>query len=249
MSALQSSALAKIVCDYIGKKRLPLLIIDTRSAISKRDQFNARAAGILGFSMFGSDVTYALDENMRLDVATLEIFFKKYNSTPFLMFGFTYIVWEYFFKQISDKGFDLTKGILFHGGGWKKMQEKAVDDLHFKSLFHKKTGLSKIHNYYGLIEQAGAIFVACEAGHFHCSIFSDLIVRDTHFKVCAPHQKGFLQVLSLLPHSYPGHSILTEDEGELLGEDDCACGRLGKYFSVHGRVAQAEIRGCSDTFR
>jgi hypothetical protein len=32
-----------------------------------------------------------------------------------------------------------------------------------------------------------------------------------------------------------------------MGEDDCSCGRLGKYFQVHGRLAKAEVRGCSDT--
>ena len=48
--------------------------------------------------------------------------------------------------------------------------------------------------------------------------------------------------------SYPGHSLLTEDEGILLGEDDCRCGRLGKYFKIVGRIKNAEIRGCSDTY-
>ena len=35
-----------------------------------------------------------------------------------------------------------------------------------------------------------------------------------------------------MPTSYPGHSLLTEDEGVLLGEDDCTCSRLGKYFKI-----------------
>ena len=51
-----------------------------------------------------------------------------------------------------------------------------------------------------------------------------------------------------LPRSYPGHSLLTEDLGVLLGEDDCPCGRKGKYFKVTGRVPRAEVRGCSDTY-
>lgn len=55
-------------------------------------------------------------------------------------------------------------------------------------------------------------------------------------------------MLSLLPRSYPGHSLLTEDMGVLLGEDDCPCGRLGKYVRVTGRVPKAEVRGCSDTY-
>jgi hypothetical protein len=57
-----------------------------------------------------------------------------------------------------------------------------------------------------------------------------------------------VQLSSLLPISYPGHVILSEDIGEIMGEDDCLCGRLGKYFKIHGRVMDAEIRGCSDTY-
>jgi hypothetical protein len=55
-------------------------------------------------------------------------------------------------------------------------------------------------------------------------------------------------VVSVLPGSYPGHALLTEDEGVVLGEDDCPCGRLGKYFKVLGRIKSAELRGCSDAF-
>ena len=57
-----------------------------------------------------------------------------------------------------------------------------------------------------------------------------------------------IQLLSLLPTSYPGHSILTEDIGSIYGEDDCSCGRKGKYFKIYGRLKNAELRGCSDTY-
>ena len=49
-----------------------------------------------------------------------------------------------------------------------------------------------------------------------------------------------------LAYSYPGHSILTEDLGKILGVDNCPCGRLGKYFSISGRIKHSELRGCSD---
>ena len=61
-------------------------------------------------------------------------------------------------------------------------------------------------------------------------------------------ETGIIEVVSVLPKSYPGHVLLTEDEGVILGEDDCPCGRKGKYFEVRGRMAKAEVRGCSDTF-
>ena len=32
-------------------------------------------------------------------------------------------------------------------------------------------------------------------------------------------KKGLIQLTSLLPRSYPGHSILTEDLGTVFGED------------------------------
>ena len=61
-------------------------------------------------------------------------------------------------------------------------------------------------------------------------------------------EEGLIQVFSLLPQSYPGHSILTEDIGTLEGFDNCQCNRRGKYFSINGRVQGSELRGCSDVY-
>ena len=89
----------------------------------------------------------------------------------------------------------------------------------------------------------------CEYGHLHASIFSDIIIRKPEdFSECGLGERGIIQVLSTIPESYPGHSLITEDEGILLGVDDCPCGRKGKYFKVIGRLKNAEIRGCSDTY-
>ena len=110
-------------------------------------------------------------------------------------------------------------------------------------------GINNIYNYYGMIEQTGSIYMECEYGHLHTSVFSDIIIRNPlDFSISNFGEKGIIQLLSILPYSYPGHSILTEDEGVLLGEDDCGCGRLGKYFTIIGRLKEAEIRGCSDTY-
>ena len=109
--------------------------------------------------------------------------------------------------------------------------------------------LSAVHDYYGMVEQTGCIYMQCEHGHLHTSIFSDVIIRDPHDFSVLPHgQSGIIQVISLLPESYPGHALLTEDEGVILGEDDCDCGRKGKYLRILGRWKKAELRGCSDTY-
>jgi phenylacetate-coenzyme A ligase PaaK-like adenylate-forming protein len=250
-SSLQVKVLAKIMADFIGKKRLPMLIIDTKSIISNRSKFSARTAGVLGFSIFGRDLEFALDEDMAFNFARVENFLNKHKAENVLIFGFTFIIWKHFVLELEklEKKIDLSQGILLHGGGWKQLENQSVDNLEFKNRICKISEISKIHNYYGMVEQTGSIFVECEHGFFHSPSFSDLIIRNhqTHF----PEEngsEGLIQLLSVIPKSYPGHSILTEDLGTIHGEDDCKCGRMGKYFKVHGRIKSAEIRGCSDTY-
>ena len=101
-----------------------------------------------------------------------------------------------------------------------------------------------------MVEQVGAIFVECEQGYLHCPSYADIIIRQpNNWQVADFNQPGVVQLLSTLPKSYPGHSLLTEDRGIIIGEDDCRCGKKGKYFKILGRLPQAEARGCSDTFK
>lgn len=250
-SASQTRVLTKLVSSFIGKKRLPMLVVDTRAAVKDRDLFSARGAGILGFSMFGSDVTYALDDDMDLDISRVQAFIEKHKDEEVLLFGFTSIIWEHFCSALmaAETRLALDRGIMIHGGGWKKLAERAVDNETFKKSIGDVSGVSRIYNYYGMVEQTGSIFMECQAGHLHVSIYSDVLIRDHRdFSPLPAGREGLVQLLSLLPLSYPGHSILSEDEGEVLGEDDCPCGRAGKYFEVHGRIVNAEVRGCSDTY-
>lgn len=246
----QTKVLAKITSDFIGKQRLPMLIIDTSAVLKDRSMFSARGAGILGFSMLGYDITYALDENMQFNSDEVEAFCNKHKDENILVFGFTYMIWEYFYRKLAESGrrIPLANGIMIHGGGWKKMIEQAVDNETFKHSLEEVCGINKVYNYYGMVEQTGSVFMECEAGYLHSSIFSSVIMRHSDFSICGPNEEGMVQLVSLLPMSYPGHSILSEDTGVIIGEDDCSCGRLGKYFKIYGRVKNAEIRGCSDTY-
>ena len=250
----QQKTMVKIVSDFTGSARMPMLIIDCPSVIKDRTKFSARGAGILGFSIFGSKKVYALDDNMRLDVPAVTEFLEKYKDQSILLFGFTFMIWQHFYKELvrlKEEGivFDLSKGILIHGGGWKKLQSEAVSDEEFAYKLKDVCGLPSVHDYYGMVEQTGCIYMQCECGHLHASIFSDVITRrPKDFSECDFGEKGIIQVVSTIPESYPGHSLLTEDEGVVLGEDDCPCGRKGKYFKILGRLKNAEIRGCSDTY-
>jgi len=249
-AAHQTKALARIVNAFLGKSRCPMIIIDGESTVSNRASFSARGAGILGFSMFGKDKVFALDKQMRPDVPKLQAFLEKYRGEDIFVFGFTFMIWQYFVEVLARQGaqLDLSRAVLIHGGGWKKLQEQAVPPEVFKRRLHEVFGIARVHDYYGMVEQTGSIHVECEHGQLHTSIFGDVIIRRAEdFSEAPVGERGIIQVLSVLPWSYPGHSLLTEDEGVLLGEDDCPCGRHGKYFRVLGRIKNAEIRGCSDT--
>ena len=249
-STNQTKVLAKIVSSFIGSKRLPMLIIDTKSVLKNRNLFSARGAGILGFSMFGFDITYALDDDMKLNYDLVDAFCKQHKDKNILVYGFTSIIWKYFYKKLAEmkNRVSLENGILIHGGGWKKLSEKKVNSDTFKQMLKKVCGIMEVYNYYGMAEQTGSIFMECEFGYLHSSIFSDVTILRNDFSICDFNEKGLVQLSSLLPYSYPGHVILSEDIGEIIGEDDCSCGRFGKYFKIHGRVMNAELRGCSDTY-
>lgn len=249
-SASQTKTLSRIMMEVVGSKRLPMLVIDTPSVIKDRNSFSARTAGVLGFSMYGKDVTFALDEEMQLNFSAIEAFLERNQQGPILIFGFTFIIWKYFVLNLqkTKTKLNLSRAILLHGGGWKKLIDQAVSADDFKNTLRLETRIQKVVNYYGMVEQTGSIFVECPKGFLHANSYTDIIVRDFYSLRPLPfNQEGIIQVLSLLPKSYPGHSLLTEDIGVIIGEDNCECGLSGKYFHVNGRLKSAEIRGCSDT--
>ena len=244
----QSKVLNIIMQTILGKKRTPMLIIDKNPKNFNRKTLNARMAAINGFSIFGKNHTYLLDENEKIDYENLNIFLKKYGSEKFFIFGFTSIVYENLVNKLLKKylKFNFKNGLLIHGGGWKKMKNIKVSNKIFKDQLNKKIGLKSIYNYYGLVEQTGSIFIECSCGYFITSVFSDILIRDRNFNILKNGSRGFIQLFSALPTSYPGHSILTEDIGEIVEQHNCKCSMLGKRFLVHGRIKEAEVRGCSD---
>jgi Acyl-protein synthetase, LuxE len=250
-ASLQIRALSRIVAEFIGRRRLPMVIVDNRSYLGDRSRLNARAAGIVGFSTFGRDHFYLLDEALEPDWLGLEAYLAKHRNSAVLLFGFTFIVWQRFVERAREAGlrFSFPQGsLLVHGGGWKKLVDRQVGNNTFKEALAERFSVTRVHNYYGMVEQIGSIFFECEHGYLHTPGFADLIIRDPVTLALSPFaREGLIQVFSLLPYSYPGHSLLTEDLGTIHGEDDCPCGRNGKRFSVSGRLKNVEVRGCSDT--
>lgn len=247
---LQTLALSKIISHVVGPARLPMLIIDSKSIFANKSSFSARGAGILGLSVFGKDHTYVLDENFEPDEDVLSTFLEKYSGQPILIFGFTFMVWQYLFNAKLKNKYDLSKAILIHSGGWKKLIDMAVNNTTFRNELKEKFRIEHIYNFYGMVEQVGSVFLENSDGYLHCPNFADVIIRNPiDFSVQEEGKEGLIQVISALPKSYPGHSLLTEDIGVLMGEDDASNGWRGKYFKIIGRAKKAELRGCSDAFK
>ncbi|MEV4703766.1 acyl-protein synthetase [Actinoplanes sp. NPDC049316] len=248
-AATQTRQLGATLQTVLGGKRLPMILADSRGILKDRRSFSARGAGVLGMATFGRDHAWALDADGNPDLAALTSFLEQHGGEPFLIFGFTYLVWLHLYEVARAHGLDLSNGILIHSGGWKKLVDQAVSPAEFRRRLREDTGLSRMHNFYGMVEQIGTIFLeGPSGGSLYCPDFADVIIRNPQTWEEQPvGEPGLIEVVSTLPTSYPGHVLLTEDLGVLDGVDDGDW--PGKRFSVLGRLPRAEARGCSDTYR
>ncbi|MCH3964825.1 MAG: acyl-protein synthetase [Clostridium sp.] len=255
-SIRQTQALLNTLKSFLGGKRRPLLILDTKSINKDGQILSARGAAIRGVSNFASSITYIMDEKdgeLAVNLPRLEKFQCENADRDILVYGFTYIIWRRFVRELERRNIKLSlPGMkLLHSGGWKKLVSESVEKDEFNSRTARVFGTKKenIMDFYGMVEQLGVVFVDCEYGHKHVPDFADVIIRDFNtLDEVKPGQRGIIEVMSILGSSYPSQGILTEDVGELIGIDDCRCGRHGKYFKFRSRVEKAEIRGCGDTF-
>ena len=239
----QINVLQNLVSKIIGNQRLPMVVVDKEDVI--KTNFNsARAAAISGFSLFGKEKLYLFNKKFKFKENEFKKFLKKYQNQKILMFGFTSIIYEKFLK--IKKKYNLNNFILIHGGGWKNVNEKGVNNISFKKQLFKNFNLSRVINYYGMIEQTGSIFFECEkCNNLKSTEYSDIIIRDENLCIQSKGKKGIVQTISTLPSSYPGNSILTEDIGYI---SDVNCKECTNYtkFKILGRLEKSEVRGCSD---
>lgn len=250
-ASVQSAVLVKVAQHFLGRERLPMVIVDHPGAVRDRRHHSARGAGILGMMQFGHRPFYALGDDMSLNEDGLRAYLEGAAGRRTLLFGFTFMVWQYLVRALERAGrrLELPGGVLVHSGGWKKLQDEAVDPATFRDRVRAATGVEQVINFYGMVEQVGGVYFENPIHYLQAPIYSEVIVRDPVTLVPVPDgQPGLVQVLSCLPTSYPGHSLLTEDLGVIRGADAEGTGMGGRYFEILGRAPKAELRGCSDTF-
>lgn len=246
----QSLALSRIMERVLGSTRRAMVIVDTPSLVKDRARYSARAAGVVGMLPFGRDHFYCLDDDMNLDLEGLHHYLHTHRDQPLLVFGFTFMVWQHLLMRLRDLGasVDLESATIIHAGGWKKLHSQAVTKEEFALTIRDTVGATDVHDFYGMVEQIGSTYLEADDGWLRPPNFAEVVIRDPRTWAPAPDgAAGVVQVLSLLPTSYPGHSILTEDLGISHGVDEGATGWAGTRLEIIGRIPHAELRGCSDT--
>ena len=251
----QIIALNSIMRNFLGEDKLDFIIMDNKKTIELSNlDLSSRGSAIRGFLIFARRFNFILNENLDLDVETLNQI-NSHDHTNKCIFGFTWLIYKIISKYKNDETLKnlfstFEKPIILHIGGWKKLTELSIDKNQFNeeaSRFFNTTP-DRIIDVYGMTEQLGIVYPDCEKGYKHVPVFSEILIRDPLNLDIQPDGKdGFIQVLSPIPHSYPGVSLLTDDIGEIIGRDNCSCGRKGTYFIFKKRSEIAEPKGCGDT--
>lgn len=247
--------LAIVLRDFIGPQRRPFLVIDTAATLAGGFEMGARSAAIQGLRPFATESLCCLSDDgaggCDLDVDTLTEFAARFADVEVLAYGFTYVVWQHLVQPLRARGLALRlpKLALLHSGGWKRLQELSVTRDEFAAGVSAALGCppQRVVDFYGMVENVGVVYPDCAYGNKHVPVFADVLIRDPlTLEPVAAGQSGLVQVCSALPTSFPGFTVLTDDIGEVVCYDGCACGRRGLAFRFVKRVPKVEVRGCGN---
>lgn len=244
-----------IIRDFIGAARRPYLVIDTHENLGRQAELGARGAAIQALGSFATEIVSCLrtddQRNSVLEIDKLLACAEKWKGAQVLVYGFTYVLWTQLVEPLRQRGITLLMPNVhvLHSGGWKRLEQQAVS----KDVFVRDVAAvfgcapERVIDYYGMVENVGVVYPDCRQGYKHVPAFADVIIRDPLTLAPArPGQQGLVQVCSVLPTSFPGFLLLTDDMGEIVGLDGCACGRRGAHFRFLRRVPKVELRGCGN---
>ncbi|HZQ95673.1 MAG TPA: hypothetical protein VFA67_11730 [Candidatus Sulfotelmatobacter sp.] len=250
-----SKGVMAIVRDFIGAARRPYLVIDTGENLASRSHLGARGAAIQALGSFATEIVCCLnpgeEAEFSLDLEKLLACAAKWKDREVLVYGFTYVIWQQLVLPLQQQGIqlELANVHVLHSGGWKRLQQQAVTRDVFNRGVAALFGCAedRVVDFYGMVENVGVIYPDCAYGNKHAPAFAEVIIRDPlSLAPVPPGERGLIQTCSVLPTSFPGFLLLTEDMAELIAEDDCQCGRRGVSFRFVGRTPKAELRGCGN---
>ncbi|MBW1793740.1 MAG: hypothetical protein JRJ38_04825 [Deltaproteobacteria bacterium] len=255
-SLRQSKCFNRIVLERLSNKRRKFAVLDVPESIKRTSVVGARSSTIRSLLFCASeahtcveevDGKFTIDEE-RLDELLMQA---EKDGEQVVIFGFTYILYAYVVRPLLQKSktYNLNGSKIIHIGGWKKLESEKVSPekliVDCSQVFGVKKG--DVVDFYGFTEQSGMVYPTCEEVVRHMPVWGDVLARDPlTLRPLPPGKEGLLQFITPIQTSYPGHSVLTEDMGYIVGVDNCPCGRKGTAFKVVGRAKQVEVRGCGD---
>ena len=249
-SALQSASSLAILTAMVGPEVRPLLVLDSSKSLRQRGLISARIAAAMSLRPLASEIHFIVKD---MDAACVDWDLVRnvlQEHDDLLLYGFTWILWSAWAN--GDMPADVQNALrgkrihFVHSGGWKKLEGQRVSHSEFDAvLLAGLSAESRVLDYYGLVEQVGIIYPLCEEGFRHVPRWAGILVRDPWTLEPLVGQRGLLQLMNVLAHGAPYHSVLTEDLGRVVA-GDCPCGRSGQRFELLGRVPKAEVRGCAN---
>ena len=248
-SKRQTIVLSKILTSIIGK-RCPYFIIDNYPHQKNNQKYSARYAGMAGYLIGAKSKEYLLkDGSDELDIDLLRTkidHYKKLDSS-IVIIGYTYMIYK---KIIDNSSFDrviLPKGSkVIHFGGWKKTSDQMISKQNYNEILVDKLQIdcNSIIDIYGFTEQLGTVYPSFGDSGNRVPLYSEVIIRDPDTLMPIYDDKeGFVQILSPLPYSYPGISLINDDIGKAVKRKN----KTIIEFKIIGRPEAAEPRGCGDT--
>ena len=92
----QKKSLSNIFLKRISHTRPYLGVLDSDSLIKNRSDsvFNARKAGVIGFSQLCRKPTFLLDPDLQFDAKFLSDLIAVASGKPIVFYGFTSVIWR-----------------------------------------------------------------------------------------------------------------------------------------------------------
>lgn len=187
----------------------------------------------------GSSLVYMVDRLIRrcgsggfyLHDHTQLISDMEADTKPKILLGVSYALWD-LAEGLAPK---LKNTVVMETGGMKGYREEIQKDA-FHRLLCKAFGVERIHSEYGMAELTSQAYSKGE-NRFHCPLWMRVRVRD----ISAPSRaldagvRGGIDIIDLGNQSSCAF-ISTQDVGRRFEDGS---------FTIEGRIAHSDIRGCN----
>ncbi|MEG1622672.1 MAG: acyltransferase [Alistipes sp.] len=148
-----------------------------------------------------------------------------------ILLGVSYALWD-LAEQYAPK---LSKTIIMETGGMKGHREELPKDA-FHQLLCKAFGLSEIHSEYGMAELTSQAY-SQGGNRFYTPTWMRVTAREINdpFTTLPAGRRGGINIIDLA-NRFSCAFIQTQDVGLTFADGS---------FTIEGRIAQSDIRGCN----